>query len=274
MNKEEKNTNEDYKLQLHSESKNEIENLYESTCEIRLHVTIFQATELRKLRWLKKPDPYVTIHLISQPNNTKITHFKSSTINPIWNEEFDLIVNDLNDTLLINMYHYMNDKKIMDEVQYQIRSLAVDGPADKKEVEITFENKNAGKIYFEVQAFRIPKSDVKPFCTFSASGNKYINQKFYRCITCGFTAKNGFGICENCVKCCHKGHNVSLAVEDGSLFKCFCDCPKECKCNCMPEKSDLPCTSLETPKKSINQPMYHCSACDSSCEIQNTYDCS
>lgn len=273
MNETEKIPNDDSlydKSQPHSEAKN----LNDSPDEIKLQITICQATNLPKLGWLKKPDPYVTVHLISQPNNLKTTHFKSRILNPIWNEKFDLITSDMNDILLINMYHYMNDKKIIDEVQYQINSLTVDGAADKKEIEMTFNNKSAGKINFEVQAFKIPNSYVKPFCTFSAPGAKYIKQKFYRCITCGFNEKNAFGICENCVKHCHKGHNVCLVCEDDDGYtQCFCDCPKKCNCNCMPEKCDLPCTSIETNGKEINQPMYYCGDCDSSCEILICQNC-
>lgn len=279
MNDSDKSTNKNDGLQNldnvndKTQTKQENENRDDISNEIRLHISILQATGLPKLRWFKKPDPYVTIHMMSRPQNLKTTRFKSSTQNPVWNEEFDLITSEVNDTIIINMYHYMDDRKIMDEVQYEISSLTVDGSVDKKEVDITFDNKNVGKFFFDVQAFKIPQSDVKPFCTFSATGEKFANQKFYSCITCGLDTKKGFGICEICAKCCHKGHNICLSNEDGSSTQCFCDCPKKCKCFCMPEKCDLSCTAIENNGKPINQPMYHCSQCDFQCEILICQNC-
>lgn len=251
----------------------DINSKIENSSEIRIHIKICEAKELLKIKLFKKPDPYVTIHMKSQPEETKTTHFKSNTLNPVWDEEFDLITSNLNDTLLINMHHYMNDQKIMNEIEYQINELTVGGPALKKEISITFNNKNAGKFYFEVQAFRIPKSDIKPFCTFAATGEKFIDQKYYRCNTCGLTAKKSLGICEHCMKCCHKGHDVCLAFDADASVQSFCDCPGKCKCQCMPETNDLPCTAIETNGKPINQPMFYCNDCDESCELLICQNC-
>ena len=49
-----------------------------------------------------------------------------------------------------------------------------------------------------------------------------IQQKLYNCVTCNM--KDGYCICENCIKNCHKGHNVVFSEED---IEGYCDCGEQ-----------------------------------------------
>jgi len=67
-------------------------------------------------------------------------------------------------------------------------------------------------------------------CTFMTTGKEYpIKQPFYGCISCGFTRDKHMGVCENCLKKCHKGHNI---VEKYEVICCFCDCGLKEQCCC------------------------------------------
>lgn len=221
---------------------------------------------------LKKPDPYVTVQLKNSSEIKATTSFDLSTLNPTWDSDFIFFVTSLNDALLINMYNYDNDKELMDEVEFPLNSLTINGPVQKKEIEITRNKKIAGKLYFKIQISKIDKiSDIKPFCTFSATGEKFINQKYYYCNTCSLTAKECLGICEVCAKTCHKDHDVHIA--DYENIVSFCDCPGKCRCHCMPETNDLQCTSIETNGKRISQPMYCCNDCDDSGKLHICQNC-
>ena len=51
-----------------------------------------------------KSDPYVTLRLKSQDKkDVQKTQVIPNTIDPIWNQEFDILAVDPNDILLINM---------------------------------------------------------------------------------------------------------------------------------------------------------------------------
>jgi hypothetical protein len=67
---------------------------------------------------------------------------------------------------------------------------------------------------------------INPTCTYHRSGKSFITQKYYRCITCDFTADKNKGVCEPCVKSCHAGHSVTGPNEGGF----YCDCGSEGKC--------------------------------------------
>ena len=55
-------------------------------------------------------------------------------------------------------------------------------------------------------------------CTFHSSQREFVKQPFYTCYTC-FNGPH-MGCCFQCVKNCHKGHNVAFIGETGA----FCDC--------------------------------------------------
>ena len=72
--------------------------------EIRIHIKNLKATDLQKIINTQKINPFITVLLKSQHEyDQKETHNISNTMNPIWNDEFDLYTTDSNDILFINM---------------------------------------------------------------------------------------------------------------------------------------------------------------------------
>jgi Ca2+-dependent lipid-binding protein len=59
-----------------------------------LHVKVIQAFKLKKKDFMGKSDPYVKLKLTEDAMPSKKTSVKRSNLNPEWNEEFRLIVND------------------------------------------------------------------------------------------------------------------------------------------------------------------------------------
>lgn len=122
----------------------------------RLHIKICEAQKVLKMDLGGKSDPYVTLKLKSQDKkDVQKTQVISNTTNPIWNQEFDIVANDPNDSLLINMFDedIKNDDKMMDELSYPVNTWQIGAPVDRKEVDLKLKKKKAGKLIFEVQAF-------------------------------------------------------------------------------------------------------------------------
>ena len=66
-------------------------------------------------------------------------------------------------------------------------------------------------------------------CTFAYTGKTRIKQDYYQCKTCNL--KNGFGVCIQCSKVCHKFHDlIFIKNKDDSDFFCDCGTKEYCKC--------------------------------------------
>ena len=65
-------------------------------------------------------------------------------------------------------------------------------------------------------------------CTYVNTGNSFLVQEYFRCITCGLDEKKRKGACKICIKTCHAGHDVRFAKND----RFFCDCGAEGEKSC------------------------------------------
>ena len=74
-------------------------------------------------------------------------------------------------------------------------------------------------------------------CTYDASGNRFVDQHWYFCYTCGLT--NAKGMCSVCARVCHAGHDIVYSRK--SRF--FCDCgaggASVPRCMCRRQTTDL-----------------------------------
>ena len=64
-------------------------------------------------------------------------------------------------------------------------------------------------------------------CTLNRYGQKFVEQSFYKCLTCNYSSDEG--CCEICAQTCHLGHDLIYLGKIPS----FCDCGygyKNCKC--------------------------------------------
>jgi len=65
----------------------------------------------------------------------------------------------------------------------------------------------------------VEKAVAKGYCLFKISScTSFPMHDFYRCITCNTTDRNA--ICVNCIRVCHRGHDVEFVRHD----RFFCDC--------------------------------------------------
>eukprot|EP01091_Cochliopodium_minus_P008299 TRINITY_DN1854_c0_g1_i1.p1 TRINITY_DN1854_c0_g1~~TRINITY_DN1854_c0_g1_i1.p1 ORF type:complete len:419 (-),score=102.74 TRINITY_DN1854_c0_g1_i1:78-1334(-) len=92
----------------------------------------------------------------------------------------------------------------------------------------------------EIYAERLNPSIKKCFqnnwCTRQYTKKNFYAQHYYFCITCDITEDKGMGVCQSCIKICHKGHNI---VEKPAIsYAFFCDCAVELKCTCFEEGKD------------------------------------
>ena len=127
----------------------------------RLHIKICEAQKVLRMDLGGQSDPYITLRLKSEEKSDCLkTQVIRKTRNPIWNQEFDIIVTDSNDVLLINMYHeyFPNDDKMMDEIQFPVSTWPIGDPLDRKELDLKLKKKKAGKLIFEVQSFPLENS--------------------------------------------------------------------------------------------------------------------
>nr|GMD05013.1 synaptotagmin-1-like [Ipomoea batatas] len=70
-----------------------------------LHMKILRATQLRKKDLLGASDPYVKIKLTESKLPSKKTSVKHKNLNPEWNEEFSMVVKDL-ESQVLEIYVY------------------------------------------------------------------------------------------------------------------------------------------------------------------------
>jgi len=62
-------------------------------------------------------------------------------------------------------------------------------------------------------------------CTITVSGNKFISQEVYECLTCGLDEENGLGCCWVCAAVCHQNHHIRLYSQTAEEMEGFlCDC--------------------------------------------------
>lgn len=62
--------------------------------EFRLNVEVIEAHELKPMDSNGLSDPFVTMHVTSNPKHSLSTSVKSGTLNPMWAEHFSLPLND------------------------------------------------------------------------------------------------------------------------------------------------------------------------------------
>jgi hypothetical protein len=73
-------------------------------------------------------------------------------------------------------------------------------------------------------------------CTRAFTKKIYYPQIYYSCITCNIMEEQGIGICETCVKLCHKDHKI---VTKPVLSKgYYCDCHIKGLCLCFEYNRD------------------------------------
>ena len=172
-NAELKKENENHKFEI-DQLRSQIEELTNPGVAKCLHVKICEAQKFVGFRFFGKSNPYVTIRLKSKTDDDSFcTKTILNTNNPVWNEEFNLITRGEDDALILNMYHEdeKGDERMMDEVELSANQFRMNGILERREIDIKLNNKKAGTLIIEIQAFPPIGEHSKP------SGNSRINWK-------------------------------------------------------------------------------------------------
>ncbi|KAI7751343.1 hypothetical protein M8C21_023440 [Ambrosia artemisiifolia] len=100
-----------------------------------LHVKVVRATDLKRMDFLGSSDPYVKLKLSGgRMIPSKKTSVKHKNLNPVWNEEFKLIVNDhMSQVLELHVYDW-EKVGLPDKLGMQVIPLMVLKPNEKKEL--------------------------------------------------------------------------------------------------------------------------------------------
>ncbi|KAK8876098.1 hypothetical protein M9Y10_006284 [Tritrichomonas musculus] len=103
----------------------------------------------------------------------------------------------------------------------------------------------AGELRFRSQCNN-KKLAQKPFvpgpCTINETGKYFKYQKFYKCLTCGFSENSG--CCDACAKTCHLGHDL---IYMGTV-RSYCDCGYGEEPGC------VPCKCVKAPNPNYQAP--------------------
>lgn len=72
-----------------------------------LHVKVLRAHNLLNMDILSTSDPFVKLNLTGERLPPKRTTVKKNNLNPVWNEDFKLIVKDpASQVLILQLYDY------------------------------------------------------------------------------------------------------------------------------------------------------------------------
>ncbi|OHT05928.1 hypothetical protein TRFO_26137 [Tritrichomonas foetus] len=102
-------------------------------CAVRLHVTICSGSGLRAMDANGKSDPYVTVNLQSSKKKVFKTKVMKNSLDPVWNEEFDLICENPNDDkLVVNMYDQdpLSDDRMIDPIKISVSDIVAKIPEE------------------------------------------------------------------------------------------------------------------------------------------------
>ena len=98
-------------------------------------------------------DPFVTFQIQGEPEYTKKrTKTVDTNLNPVWDQTYELDVNDRNkDVLLVNLFDedINKDDQMMDELKFQLNQWPIGTHIDYAE-NIKYKDQDAGKLYLGI----------------------------------------------------------------------------------------------------------------------------
>lgn len=99
---------------------------------MKLSVVAVQATDIPKMGFLTKTDPYLVMRLSSAPQEFR-TNYIENTLNPVWNQRFEFTVND-RDTdqviVVLKDWDTVDQHKIISKLLIPLRTIPIDKTND------------------------------------------------------------------------------------------------------------------------------------------------
>uniref|UniRef100_UPI001CB98662 synaptotagmin-5-like n=1 Tax=Erigeron canadensis TaxID=72917 RepID=UPI001CB98662 len=123
-----------------------------------LEVKLVQAQGLTNKDIIGKSDPFVELYILPLPNITKTSTVINNDLNPIWNEHFEFVVEDIStQNLTVKIYDDdgLRASELLGCAQVQLSSLEPGKVKDVwielvKDLEIQSDNKDLGKVHLEL----------------------------------------------------------------------------------------------------------------------------
>lgn len=136
----------------------------------KVHVKILKGTDLMKMKFFGKSNPYVKVSL---GDKEAFTDVQNSTLNPEWNQEFDFLTSDpINDNLILQVFHQnpkSSDDEMMDPICIPIKDLNLTSFEQPGiyDVPVFYQQKEAGhlsfEIYTECENLIVPKKSISKY---------------------------------------------------------------------------------------------------------------
>jgi len=121
-------------------------------------------------------------------------------------------------------------EQLVNNIQYNITLNSEDNDdyEDEDDTEGEKVNKDLTKIakagfldWFQIESENDANLTPQIRCATQEYGKKFIEQDWYRCLTCFNNGDSSLGVCTNCANSCHSGHAIQFA--EHSRFRCDCD---------------------------------------------------
>ncbi|KAF8624817.1 hypothetical protein AX15_005704 [Amanita polypyramis BW_CC] len=102
------------------------------------------------------PDPYISINIQNRSELARTKH-KQNTFNPTWTETKFLLVNNLNEDLILNLYDYNDHRRdtLLGTAMFKLEELQEDATQENIESRILKDGKQNGELRYDVSFYPV-----------------------------------------------------------------------------------------------------------------------
>ncbi|KAF8640747.1 hypothetical protein AX17_000398 [Amanita inopinata Kibby_2008] len=108
------------------------------------------------------PDPYVSLNLNNRKEIAR-TKYKNNTYNPTWTETKFLLVNNLNEDLVFNLFDYNEHRKdsLLGSATFKLQQLLEDATQDAIASQLLKDGKEKGELRYDVSYYPVLTAEEK-----------------------------------------------------------------------------------------------------------------
>lgn len=125
----------------------------------KIHIKAIEAKDVPKMDTLGNSDPFLKFQLKDKPESAVKTQVIYSTLNPVWNEEFDIISENYeSDILQVWMFDedIKKDDQMMNPIEIPLHEHKI-GDHFVFNDKIKLRKKNVGALHFELDFLPVSK---------------------------------------------------------------------------------------------------------------------
>ncbi|KAK8842231.1 hypothetical protein M9Y10_026464 [Tritrichomonas musculus] len=128
----------------------------------RIHIKAIEAKDVLRMDTLGNSDPFLRFQLKGKPESAVKTSVVYSTLNPVWNQELEIISEDYNsDILEVCMFDedVKKDDQMMNEIEIPLRDHKI-GDHFVFNDKIKLRKKVAGNLHFELDFLSVSETET------------------------------------------------------------------------------------------------------------------